>query len=141
MNRKVKGTLIAILIVVFLNGCSDMTSAKPAAENAITNFHENYNSEDFKTIFDGSHNDFKAAANFESFSEFMQAVHSKLGKVKFTESQNWKVGNYNLKTSVTLQQKTQFENGSGVETFNYRIEDEKAVLIGYNINSRDLIVN
>ena len=140
MNRKIYAIMITLLIMVFLNGCSDMTSAKPAAEIAITGFHEMYNSEDFESIFDDSHKDFKAASNFESFSEFMQAVHSKLGRVKSTESQNWKVGNYNLKTSVSLQQKTQFENGSGVETFNYRIEDEKAILVGYNINSRDLIV-
>ena len=140
MNRKINGILIAILIIVFLNGCSNMTSAKPAAENAVTSFHEKYNSEDFESIFDDSHSDFKAATNFEGFNEFMQAVYSKLGKVESTECQNWKVGNYNLKTTVSLQQQTQFENGVGFETFSYRIEDEKAVLIGYNINSRDLIV-
>ena len=140
MNQKINGVLIAVLIMAFLNGCSELTTAKPAAESAVNSFHEMYNSVDFESIYADTHNDFRAATNFESFSELLHAVYSKLGKVISTEGQNWKGGNYNLKTSVFLQKKTQFENGVGVETFNYRIENEKALLIGYNINSRDLIV-
>ena len=140
MNPKVNGMLIILLIMALCCGCSELTSAKPAASNAVTSFHEKYNSMSFVSIYDDAHDDFKATGNLEGFNEFMQAVYSKLGSVESTECQNWRVGNYNLITTVSLQQQTQFENGIGVETFNYRIEGEKAILVGYNINSRDLIV-
>ena len=104
MYWKINGILIAILMLAFSNGCSDLTSAKPAAERAVTAFHGKYDSNDFESIYNDSHREFKDAVDYENFNEFMQAIYSKLGKVESTESQNWKVGNYNLKTSVTLQQ-------------------------------------
>jgi hypothetical protein len=36
---------------------------------------------------------------------------------------------------------TQFERGTGAETFVYRITSGKALLAGYNINSTELIIN
>ena len=140
MNIKLIWILVTILSVSYLNGCSDMTSAKPAAEAAVAKFHQQYNSEDFLSIFNDSHKDFKGSENLARFREFMQAVYSKLGKVKSTENANWKVGNFNLKTTASMQQKTEFENGSGFEAFSFVIKDEKAILVGYNINSRELII-
>jgi hypothetical protein len=40
-----------------------------------------------------------------------------------------------------LSLKTQFERGSGIETFTYRFSGSEALLLGYNINSSDLIIN
>ena len=50
--------------------------------------------------------------------------------------------NYNSSgTSVTLKFKTQFERGTGAETFVYRVTGGKAPLASYHINSDDLITN
>ena len=64
MNQKINGVLIAVLIMAFLNGCSELTTAKPAAESAVNSFHEMYNSVDFESIYADTHNDFRAATNF-----------------------------------------------------------------------------
>lgn len=133
-------TIAMIVILLIFSGCSDLATAKPAAEAAVLKFHNKYNTGDFKSIFENADQDFKKGVSFDNFILFMKAVHSKLGKVKSTENQNWRVGNFNLKTFVSLQQKTEFEKGIAVESFNYRIENEKAILVGYNINSRDLII-
>lgn len=140
MSSVGKLSLVVLLFLLAFNGCSEMTKAKPAAEEAMSTFHENYNSADFRAIYDNSHDDFKQASTYESFDELLQAVHSKLGKVVSTENQTWNVRTFNFKTSITIQQKTDFEKGSAAETFVYGIKDDKAILVGYNINSRDLIV-
>jgi len=39
-----------------------------------------------------------------------------------------------------LTQNTTFEQGTGTETFTFEMEGDKAVSVGYNINSKDLIL-
>ena len=141
MMRMYQIIFSTVLFMPLLSGCSDIKAAKPAAETAVANFHEQYNSELFDAIYNDSHNDFKQSSDYESFNEFIHAVYSKLGKVLSTENKGWNVKNLNLKTFVVLQQETMFEEGAGIETFRYRIKDNQAALIGYNINSRDLIIN
>ena len=133
--------ITALILVPLIYGCGNMTEAKPAAESAMSGFHENYNVENFGEIYENAHGDFRKTSDFESFSEFMGAVYSKLGKVVSTENKGWRVKNLNLRTFVVIQQETVFEEGVGMETFHYRIKDSNAVLVGYNINSMDLIVN
>ena len=141
MRNKYLFLLLSFIFIFALAGCSDLTSAQPAAESAVVDFHNSYNAKQYKSIFDAAHDDFKKATDFDSFSEFMEAVHSKLGNMVSSENQTWNAKSFNFTTTMVLQQKTAFEKGEGIETFTYRIEDKKAVLLGYNINSRDLIVN
>jgi hypothetical protein len=42
---------------------------------------------------------------------------------------------------VTLRFRTEFEKGTGDETFVYRVSGGKALLSGYHINSNDLLAN
>jgi hypothetical protein len=42
---------------------------------------------------------------------------------------------------VTISQSTTLERGSGVETFIYRIAGTEAVLMGYHIDSNDMLIN
>ena len=140
MSIRIGWLLYFIGFACILVSCGNFTSAKPAAEKAVKIFHQQYNSQDWKAIYENSHENFQKSEKFEKFEEFMKSIHSKLGKVQSTENQNWRVGNFNLKTNVSLVQQTKFEQGVGAESFVYRIKDEKAILVGYNINSRDLII-
>ena len=71
----------------------------------------------------------------------LAAIDRKLGAVKSTQADGWKI-NYNPSgTTVQLGFKTQFEKGTGSETFVFRIAGGKALLSGYNITSNELITN
>jgi hypothetical protein len=39
-----------------------------------------------------------------------------------------------------LTQTTTFEQGTGTEVFTFQMQGDKAVLVGYKINSKDLIL-
>jgi len=131
--RRPIGLVVIALGLLGLEGCG-MSSAKPKAEAAIGVFHQQLDA-----IWTSADEALRNSTSRDSFDKFMAAVHRKLGRVVKTENTTWSIGNYNLRTQVTLVQNTQFERGSGVETFLYFVRGEKVVLAGYNINSTELV--
>lgn len=135
-------TIISIGLVylgLYLASCSNPTAGKVKATASIAHFHEQYNGGKLDAIWDEAHAKFRSASTKEKYDVFLQAVQRKLGKVTSTTNVNWNVGTFNLKTTVRMAQKTVFEKGEGVESFTFEIDGENAVLVGYNIQSMDLI--
>jgi len=128
-----------LVTALLLSGCNPLKNTAEA-EKAVAEFHSRFDAEDFETIYATAHADFKAAQTKPKLIEFIRSVRDKLGKVKTAKRNGWQAKSHNLKTYVILTYSTEFEHGSGVEKFTYRIVDGRAVLLGWNINSRDLIV-
>ena len=129
--------LAALLISVL--ACSAIKDGKPAADSAVVEFHSRLNEGKFKEIYDASHPELKKVASEEELTKLFSTVHTKLGQVTGSTSQTWKAGTFNMTTTVQMIQNTEFEHGKGVETFVFVIEDKKAILESYYINSMDLI--
>ncbi|MGQ0542979.1 MAG: hypothetical protein ACT4O9_14175 [Blastocatellia bacterium] len=132
-------TIVLLFFVFLILGCTEAKNARPAAEFAIAEFHERFNHGQIGEIYHAAHSNFKAATTEDEFNKLMNAVTRKLGKVKSTTNQNWNVKAFNLTTTIVMVQNTEFEQGKGTETFTFAIDGEKAVLLGYYINSSDLI--
>jgi hypothetical protein len=130
---------LAMFFATALVGCGGFTKGKPAAEKAIARFHESYNQGKLDDIWKEADSKFRTASTKQKYDEFMGAVRRKLGKVTSTSNTGWNVKSFNLKTSVFMTQKTVFENGQGSESFTFAIDGTNAVLVGYNIQSMDLI--
>jgi len=113
---------------------------KKAAEQGVADFHNLYNDGKFADIYSAGHSKFKSATTEKQFVELVGAVHRKLGKVTQTASAGFNVRTYNLTTTVVLTQTTTFEQGTGKERFTFQMDGDKAVLVGWNINSKDLIL-
>ena len=121
-----------------LQGCG-VSTAKPKAEAAVAAFHRQLDAGQFDAIWDGADESFRNATAHEKYAAFVGAVHRKLGQVVKTTTANWSVRNYNLQTSVVLLQQTEFEHGSGTETFTYLVKGDAVKLVGYNIQSTELV--
>ena len=135
--RRLCGLLVAAVLVA---GCSSGQDLA-LAEAGITRFRELMAAQQFGQIYSEAADDLKKATTEPELTRLLAAIDRKLGAVKGTEKNGWSV-NYNPKgTSVTLKLKTQFERGTGIETFVYRIASAKALLAGYHINSTELIIN
>ncbi len=132
-------TLVLLIIVFLVLGCGDAKNAKVAGEIAIADFHQHFNNGQIGEIYNTSHSNFRTTTPVEDFNKLMSAVSRKLGKVKSTANQDWNIKVFNLITSVVMVQNTEFEQGKGTETFTFEMDGEKAVLLGYYINSSDLI--
>jgi len=138
MNKTVYIGLV--LIAVFLSGCGNMTKGKAAAKSQIPVFHEQFNAGNLQAIVDAAHPEMLKASSASEITNFIGVVRRKLGKVTDSQEQTWKMNTFNGVTTVVLVQNTTFEQGKGTETFTFRIQKEKASLLGYNINSQDLIM-
>lgn len=139
MNPNVVNVLLIVSLLLIAGlGCKTMTEGKPAAEKAVTRFHQMLAEEKYTEIYRESSQMMKDATSEEDMIKIFKVVNSKLGKVTSTTTQTWKVGNFNLTSTVQLLQSTQFEKGKGTETFLFEIEGTEAKLAGYHVNSMDL---
>jgi Protein of unknown function (DUF4019) len=127
-----------IAAVFVLAGCS-MSADSKLAEQAVPEFHRMLDAEQFEPIYDAAASELKGAITRKEFTELLSAVHRKLGATKSSDQQGWRV-NYNTSgTFVTLTCQTHYTEGDATEQFVYRLQGDKALLAGYNINSLTLI--
>jgi hypothetical protein len=131
-------SLLLGLAALALGGCGAMAS-KDQALAAVDTFHAQLNAGNLDAIWNDADDAFRAAAPRDKFEKFVGAVHRKLGQVMKTTSAGWSVNSYNFKTRVVLKQTTQFERGNGVETFTFAVNGAAVKLVGYNIESTDLV--
>ena len=138
---KIKVLVILMFILTsLLCDCSNMVNGKDIADKQIPGFHQLFNERRFQDIVTSSDPDMIKASPEATIIELFEAIHRKLGTVTESTNMSWNVNTFNLETRVVLVQNTSFERGSGTETFTYRITDGKARLLGYFINSNDLII-
>lgn len=132
--------LVLLSLGMALPGCTGMLKGKQAGEQAIAEFHRLYNEGKVAEIYAASDSKFKNATTEKQFLEFIGAIQRKLGKVTESKNAGFNVNTFNLTTNVILNQQTTFAQGSGTEVFTFEMNGDKAVLVGYNINSNELIL-
>lgn len=117
-----------------LGACSPAADTK-AAEDGVVAFHQTMDGGRYAAIYDGSAPDMKSAISREDFVKLLTGLHAKLGSFQSGKTTNW---NDNANTGghyVTLAREAHFERGPGTEEFVFRIENGRAVLAGYHVNS------
>jgi hypothetical protein len=135
-----KSTALALLGVVILSTSCSPTKDKKAAEDAVTKFHAQLNSEQYHDIYSHASDEFKKSDSEANIAEFLAAVHHKLGNAANSTERTFFVNFTTSGTVVTLTYQTDFDGGSASEQFSWRVRDE-AILVNYRIDSRALIVH
>ena len=130
---------IVFLLVTALAGCKGITEGKLAGERAVAHFHNLYNQGKLEDIWTEADPSFRNALTKQKYDDFLGAVHRKLGKVTSSSDAGWRVQTFNMKRTVLMSQKTVFESGQGTESFTFALDGTNAVLVGYNVQSTDLI--
>ena len=130
--------LSMVALSMLLVGCNPLKSTE-TAEKEVPVFHGRFDAKDFETIYNTAHPDFKASDSKEEIIKFISNVREKMGTVKSTSKTGVQTNSINLEASVILTYATEYENGKGTENFTYRVDDDKAQLISWRVNSNDLI--
>jgi len=128
---------IAIATAALLASCSPIADTK-AAEAGVDRFHQAMDSGRLAAAYDSSAPDMKAVTSREQFITLFGAVHERLGAYESGKTVGWKD---NAETSghyVVLDRQAEFEHGSAIEEFVFRIERGEAVLAGYHVTSNML---
>jgi hypothetical protein len=131
-------TLLLAVIGLAVGSCStkeDLATAERAAEK----FHQAYNAGRFDEIYETTTDELRKAAGREEFVGMLETIQRKLGPMTEAKRANWTVNFGTGNSTVQLVYETSFAQGSGTETFDYRISGKKAVLMRYNITSKNLL--
>ncbi len=131
--------ILTLAACAALAGCGDTIKGKSVAEPEVGVFHQRLNQKRFEEIYSAASADFRKAAPKEKVMELFSAIDRKLGPAKSWTTKSWNVRTFNFVTTVVLVQDTSFEKGQGTETFTFRVSGDKATLVGYNINSLDMM--
>ncbi|MGQ3297220.1 DUF4019 domain-containing protein [Reyranella sp.] len=131
---------VFLACALFLTAACSSAEQLAAAEREVERFHKAFDEGQFGEIYDKAADAFRKGATRQEFIAFMETVQRKLGKVEEA-----KRGNSNLNysaggTLVSLAYATTFANGKGTEQFGFAVSGKKAVLVGYNLNSKDLLL-
>ena len=134
------GKLLLMVATVVLAAASCSTKEDlETAERAVEKFHQAYNAQQFDAIYGKTTDELKKNATSEDFVAMLETVQRKLGKMTETKRTNWTVNFSAGGTTVKLVYETSFEQGKGTETFTYRVSGKKALLMGYDITSKNLL--
>ena len=137
-KQTVRFIILTALIVVG-SSCSAFTKGKGNAEAAVAQFHDQYNAGHFREIYSQTDEEFKKSTTEADFVALLEALRRKLGTVKQASPAGWKVNSTPMGTMVSLGYNVEFTEGKGMEQFLYRLREDKALLINYNVNSPLLI--
>ena len=129
---------LLVALLVALTGCS-MSADSKLAEQAVVQFHEMLDAEQFDAIYEQSSDELKKSATKEKLVALLQGIHKKLGATRASDLQGWKVNYQTSGSFVTLTYSTFYVEDKAQEQFVYRLLGEKALLVSYHIESDVLI--
>ncbi len=124
----------------FVPACGDTVKGVEYAEATVAQFREQMRDGQFERIYDAAGEDFKAATARESGVALFAAVDRKLGKLQKAEKINWAVNTHNMVTTAVLVYDSQYAEDRATETFTVRIDDGRGELVGYNIQSLQMLI-
>jgi uncharacterized protein DUF4019 len=131
-------SVLAVMLLV-TSSCG-LAEGKDFAEKATDQFHQQFNGEQYSEIYAGADAQFKRATTEAALTQYLQAVRRKLGTFKQARQTNFNIVSGTDGTSVTMVYASEFTQGNATEQFLYAIVRSKGILVGYNINSPDLIL-
>lgn len=130
-----------VVLILLIWHCSKAAFADVRiAKQAVDHFHQHFNAGQFENIYDEASDQLHNVNTKAQFVELFSAIQRKLGSVVRTGEPRYVVNANTNGTSVTLTYQTEFTNGSAEEKFVWSLKGGEAILNGYTINSRELVV-
>lgn len=130
----------ALLFGYFVWQCgSGMSAGARLSDSAVEHFHSQLDSGDYEAILQESDPAFQKADSHDELLKFLTAVHSKLGKSQHANRTNIFVNASTTGTFIKTTYKSIFEHGEAEETFTWRKAGDGLKLVGYYIQSKELI--
>lgn len=123
---------------VLLAACNPVAQKEDAREQ-VDLFHQRFNAGQADAIWTDAGEELRQMTSREEFSLLLTSVHKSLGDVEETSQNGMRVNTNMQGTLTTLQMDTHFERGRGAEIFMFRGSADSLKLVGYNINSADMM--
>lgn len=124
---------VAFGLILSLAGCGLKKDTK-AAEAAIDRFHQHWNADEFKAIYDEAHANFRNKSAEEIVATFTR-LKGVYGQFKSATRRSWGFNSDKVVSDIKLKYDSTYDHGSSVEVFVYRMTGGQAMLVSYEIMS------
>lgn len=124
---------ILLVIAATLAGCS-MGQDMSVTDSAVAEFHAKLNNGQFAAIVAAAGPEMKSSG-----PEFVERIHTKLGMFRSTSRQGFNDNIINGDHTFTASYASVYSTGPATESFVYRLNSGKPVLIGYHVESAALL--
>jgi hypothetical protein len=132
MKRSIWLGVAVVGLSILANGCGKSRETAEAGTRAFRNYAAKC---EFVSIYREAAPEFQKSATEADFMKLMEGVGRKLGAWQSSKPPAWRVFAGTGGRTVTFAYASQFEKGSANEEFIWRIEGDRAILVGYHINS------
>ena len=123
-----------------LAGC-DAGKDGALVQHEVGRFHQAYDGDRIEQIYNEATADLQKTRSKEDTIHFLEVLRQKLGKSKSSNQTGWRDNVNTTGHTYVVVYKTEFENGEGIETFNYLLADgSRPKLLSYNVNSDALVL-
>jgi hypothetical protein len=128
-------SVVAISVAaMILAGCS-VEAEMAVAENGVAEFRQMMASRRYGEIFSARAEDSRQPGSGSSAVPYLEHVADRLGPVRNSTRQSWRVTTGRNGAMVTLGYATEFARGRGTENFVFRVSDGSARLVRYHVNA------
>jgi len=134
MTRIASRLCYVLTVACLLQACTQSEELR-RAEHAVAAFHEAAQRGAFKEIYAAASPEMRAAIGEDSFLGLMRAVSGKLGAYASSELKEHRIDQQPAMTLVTLVYVSRFQQGPALERFVFKLAEDRAVLVSYNIHS------
>jgi hypothetical protein len=111
----------------------------PAAERAAASFHAQLDAGRFAAIYAQSSDEMKRTTSQQDLVRLLDAVHARLGRFRSGRTAGWNDSRTSAGRFVALDYAATYERGAAQENFVFRVDDGRAVLAGYHVDSKALL--
>jgi hypothetical protein len=110
------------------------------SDAGVAAFHQQLNQAKYHEMYTNTSPEFQQATSEKEITELFNAIHTKLGDATATNRTGIFVNATTSGNFARVNYQMTFARGSAEETFNWRMSNGQLTLVGYNIQSHDLMV-
>ena len=138
-SKNISQTIMALALLLFLGLACGGSYNEAVVADEVSMFESRFNEGKFVEIYKNSAKSLQEASSEREFVDLLSAISKKLGRMGEKKLVKWNVNYGPMETIVTYQYDSSFEKGKAVETFRFSVNKDSAKIVGYFINSTDLI--
>lgn len=131
---------LALVLLCAPMACTNPLKAGQMSDASVAAFHQKLNQGQFHELYVAASPEFQRASSEKDITDLFNAIHTKLGDVVSANRTGIFLNATTSGNFARVSYDTTFAHGKGVETFNWLLVNDQLKLMGYNIESRDLIL-
>lgn len=134
-----KAVIVGMLALV-LAACNPVENLEQS-DAAIAQFETQYSAGNLDRMWGMTGEELREVTTREEFDDLYQFINMRLGKIVSSERSGFNLNTNNGVTRTVITMRTEFENGSGIQTYTFHGNGEEMTIVGWFVDSPELAIS